>query len=165
MALVRPWLKVRMTDSFDDTLSDMMRTVRLSSAGWHIQRLSGQLERAMNAELAAHDLTLQGFAILNTVFEREDLSQAEIGARFSAPPYAITRALDGLEAAGFVTRREDPQSKRVKRVRSTGKARRLAPEFHRIVRDVNARLVSALDARDTAQLMALLRQVLTNNDL
>lgn len=153
-----------MTKDTDD-LADAVRQVRQGSAGWHIQRLAGQLDRAMNDALAEHGLHVQSFAVVMMLIENEGLSQRQIGQRFSAPAYAISRAIDGLERDGFLERRIDPASRRSNTVHATQKAKRLAPMLFKIVADVNARLLARLDEAERVHMIGLLAGVLADNDL
>lgn len=148
-----------------ETLGEQARAVREASTGWHIQRLAGQLDRAMNTALQSHGLTVQSFAIVMTLIADAGLSQKEIGQRFSAPAYAISRAIDGLERDGFLERRTDPSSRRANTVHATQKAKDLAPQLFAVIVDVNARLLDSLDEAEQAQLIALLARVLANNAL
>ncbi|MFN3170076.1 MAG: MarR family winged helix-turn-helix transcriptional regulator [Hyphomicrobiales bacterium] len=146
-------------------LSEQADAVRAASAGWHIQRLAGQLDGAMNSALEPHGLTVQSFAIVMTLIIHDGLSQKEIGQRFSAPAYAISRAIDGLERDGFLERRTDPSSRRANTVHATQKAGDLAPLLFATIADVNARLLDSLNEDEQAQLIALLARVLANNAL
>jgi DNA-binding MarR family transcriptional regulator len=141
------------------------RMVRLGSAGWYIQRLAAQLDRAMDRDLAPHGLNLQGFAILMNVIEHRGLTQSQIAGRFSAPAYAISRALDALEDAGYVARLEDPASRRSKRIEATDKGMALALTLFETVNRVNGALLAGLDLRDRAQMMSLLRTTLESHAL
>lgn len=142
-----------------------IRSVRQASVGWHIQRLSGELDRAMNDVLAPHGLTLQQFAIVMMLIENDGLNQREIGSRFSAPAYAVTRAIDGLEADGFLERRAHPTSRRTNTVHATAKSVALVPTLISLIEDVNARLLAALDDDERASTQSLLARVLSENCL
>ncbi|MBV6658100.1 MAG: winged helix-turn-helix transcriptional regulator [Devosiaceae bacterium] len=147
------------------TLGESVANARLTSMGWHIQRLAAQLDRAMDARLAAHGLTVQMFALVMTVLEEDGLSQAALCARFSAPAYAITRALDQLERDGFVKRKARPTSRRSNGVHATAKSRAVAPKLLKIISDVNADLASSLSDGEQARLLELLQRSLKANDL
>jgi DNA-binding MarR family transcriptional regulator len=147
------------------SLSEQADAVREASTGWYIQRLAGQLDGAMNSALEPHGLTVQSFAIVMTLIIDDGLSQKQIGQRFSAPAYAISRAIDGLERDGFLERRIDPSSRRANTVHATQKARDLAPRLFAIIGDVNARLLASLNESEQAQLIALLARVLADNAL
>ncbi|MBO6673541.1 MAG: MarR family transcriptional regulator [Rhizobiales bacterium] len=153
-----------MTVGFDE-LSEQVRATRTSSAGWHIQRLAGQLDRAMNRALEPHGLTVQSFAIVMALVEQDGLSQTQIGERFSAPAYAISRAIDSLERDGYLERRTDPRSRRSNTVHATGKAKALIPTLLTIIDGVNGGLMARLSSAERSQMIALLSKVLADNSL
>ncbi|MCR9120947.1 MAG: MarR family transcriptional regulator [Phyllobacteriaceae bacterium] len=130
-----------------------------------IQRLARRLDDAMNARLAEHGLTLQQFAILMTVIEHGRMTQAEIGRRFAMPAYAISRAIDGLEADGLLVRDAHPSSRRAHQIHATPKALDLAPAMFTIVKAVNADLTAGLAADDADRLRQLLADTMTGATL
>ena len=148
-----------------DALAVRIRRTRLGSRGWHIQRLAGQLDRAMNARLAAHGLTVQTFALVMMAAEQDGLSQAAMSEQFSAPAYAITRAIDQLERDGFLERRPHPTSRRTNAVHATAKTRALIPTLLTIIEEVNGALVADLKPQEAKGLLTLLERVLAKNDL
>ena len=146
-------------------IPDETRQVRETSMGWIIQRLARKLDLAMEARLGELGLTLPSFAVMMTVLESGPMTQAEIGKRFGMPPYAISRALDALEAAGHVERRAHPTSRRAHDIHATEAGLGLAPKLHGIVRAVNADLTAGLDERDRAEFLPLLQRVLAGTAL
>ena len=147
------------------TISEDTRRVRETSMGWVIQRLARRLDVAMEARLGALGLTVSSFAVMMTVLESGPMTQAEIGKRFGMPAYAISRALDALEAVGYVERRAHPTSRRAHDVHATPAGLALAPQLHDTVRAVNADLVSGLEPDDSAAFLALLQRVLATTAL
>jgi len=142
-----------------------IRAAREGSTGWLVQRLTGQLDRAMDAALAPHGLTVQRFAIVMTVLENEGLTQSEIGERFRAPAYQITRSIDALAADGFLERRPHPTSRRTNTVHATRQSLALVPTLVKIVETVNADLLAGLKAEECAQMHDLLGQMLASHTL
>ncbi|MEM1286659.1 MAG: MarR family transcriptional regulator [Pseudomonadota bacterium] len=148
-----------------DALAARIEKTRLASRGWHIQRLAGQLDRAMNAKLAPHGLTVQTFALVMMTAENDGLSQAAISEQFSAPAYAITRSLDQLESDGFLERRPHPTSRRTNGVHATAKTLALVPALLDIIDEVNAALVADLEPQEAKSMLSLLERVLAKNEL
>ena len=142
------------------TIRDQTRAVRQGSFGWMIQRLARQVERRMEAALTPQGLTIREFAILMMVLEADRPSQARIGAQFAMPAYAISRALDGLEAKGLVERQPDPASRRSHVIVPTGAARDIAPALHRTIEEVNARILSRLSPDEALTFVQLTQRVL-----
>lgn len=141
------------------------RLSRENSMGWMIQRLARRLDDAMNARLAEHGLTLQQFAILMTVIEHGRMTQAEIGRRFAMPAYAISRAIDGLEADGLLVRDAHPSSRRAHQIHATEKALDMAPAMFTIVKAVNADLTAGLAPDEANRLRQLLADAMNGATL
>ena len=134
--------------------------VRTNSVGWMIQRIARHLDREMSARLAEHDLSILQFAIMMTVLETDGLTQASIGAQYSAPAYAISRAIDHLEGLGLLERRRHPKSRRSHTIHATEKGQSLAPALYTIVREVNTELTAPLGKWDKARFQDLLTRLL-----
>ncbi len=70
-------------------------------------RAHSALTRTLNAELVQrHDLTLNGYEVLLQLARAEDrrLRRVDLADRLVLTASGITRLLDGLERAGFVTK-------------------------------------------------------------
>ena len=130
-----------------------------NSLGLMVQRLSGRLGADMVAELVPYDLALAQFAILMAVLGQDGQSQAEIGKQFRMPAYAISRAIDGLEAQGRLSRRVNPKKRQAHCIYVTQAARDLAPELFAIVARMNAALVAPLSAAEQVQFKDMLERV------
>lgn len=138
--------------------------VRLASTGWVIQRVSGVFVRTMTQALQAKGLGLAQFAVLMQVLERDGQSQSELGEAFSMPPWAISRALDGLEKDGWVTRKRCLVSRRTQRVHATPLAFDRATELHATVETVNAQVLAPLSQDDRKTLHVLLSTLLAAHE-
>ena len=137
-------------------IASRTREARQGSLGWLIQRASTRIEAALSQALAEQGLTIQQFALLMRVLEHDDQNQTELGAAHAMPAWAISRALDGLESAGLITRRRCPISRRSQRIRATPAAQARAPALHALVAEVNARAFAPLSPEQRAQLHSLL---------
>ncbi len=109
--------------------------------------------------LREEDLTLAQFAVLMCALEADGQTQTEIGAAFAMPAWQISRALDGLQAAGLIERRVCGQSRRVHRVHATEAARLRVPRLRAVVAGVNAQVLAPLEPEKRAVLGALLREL------
>lgn len=141
------------------SISDTTRRTREGSIGWLLQRAARGFEGVMAPALAAHGLTILEFAVLMRVLEAGGQTQTEIGAVYAAPAWKISRALDGLQAAGLVERRRDAAERRVQRIHPTERAEALAPVLHRTVAAVNAAALAPLTEAERGQLHGLLAKL------
>ncbi|NNE78954.1 MAG: MarR family transcriptional regulator [Silicimonas sp.] len=114
----------------------------------------------MEEKLSPHGLNLQQFAVMMTVHEFDGLTQTEIGERFSMPPYAISRAIDHLEQANLLKRRQHPTSRRALTIHATEDGRTLGLALFEIVNDVNNELTAPLTDSQREQLGGLLKALL-----
>lgn len=141
------------------SIPDRTRATRQASIGWLVQRAAARFEARMTEALRPVGLTLAQFAVLMRVLERPDQSQVELGAAFAMPAWAISRALDGLEAAGLVTRAPCPLSRRTQRIRPTPQAEARAGALQALVQAVNAGELAPLAPEEQAALHGLLTRL------
>ncbi|MEL6948168.1 MAG: MarR family winged helix-turn-helix transcriptional regulator [Pseudomonadota bacterium] len=136
------------------------RQTRETSAGWYIQRLAARLDTTMAQALDEIGLTLPQLPILMTALEHDGLTQADYANRFRKPPYAISRAIDGLVEAGLLERRPDKNSRRAHNIYVTQAGRTLAPKLFARIADVNAGMLSPLEPAEAQMLLSLLTKTL-----
>lgn len=141
-------------------MKDDTRSVRETSFGYLINRLSTQMDAYMAAGLAPMGLSLPQFPIMMTTLERGPLTQAEIGKIYDRPAYVISRALDGLEEQGLITRAPHPTSRRAHLISATPAGQALGPELFTLVRRCNAEFLSPLSEPAKEQLLAVIPQLL-----
>lgn len=83
------------------------------------------LSRAYQPILAPLDLTYPQFLVMLVLWERDDCTVSEIGARLNLNSGTLTPLLKRLEAAGRITRRRDPRDERQVRITLTDEGRKL----------------------------------------
>ncbi|EFM62496.1 MarR family transcriptional regulator [Brucella sp. NF 2653] len=83
------------------------------------------LSRAYQPILAPLDLTYPQFLVMLVLWERDDCTVSEIGARLNLDSGTLTPLLKRLEAAGRITRRRDPSDERQVRITLTDEGRKL----------------------------------------
>lgn len=83
------------------------------------------LSRAYQPILAPLDLTYPQFLVMLVLWERDDCTVSEIGARLNLDSGTLTPLLKRLEAAGRITRRRDPRDERQVRITLTDEGRKL----------------------------------------
>ena len=139
--------------------SNKAKKVRTTSNGWMIQRIAKRLNDRMEQRLAVLDLSTQHFPVMMTVLENDGLTQTEIGGKFGMPSYAISRALDHLEAKGALERRQHPTSRRTHTIHATEVGQKLAPQLFEIVRLLNEELVSDLSVQEREMFQKILTKL------
>lgn len=140
----------------------MATEIREGSAGWLLQRLARLAERDMEARLEPLGLTVGAFAVLMFVLDNPGRSQADCCAAHSMPPWAVSRALDQLAAAGLVERRPLPGSRRAFAIHPCAAAQALRPRLLDCIRASNARLLGPLAPDEAAAFKAVLGRLVAD---
>ncbi|EEZ34113.1 transcriptional regulator [Brucella sp. 83/13] len=114
-----PWSQTMMHKKPDTNLNlaDMLCFAVYSTAN--------ALSRAYQPILAPLDLTYPQFLVMLVLWERDDCTVSEIGARLNLDSGTLTPLLKRLEAAGRITRRRDPSDERQVRITLTDEGRKL----------------------------------------
>jgi DNA-binding MarR family transcriptional regulator len=99
-------------------------------------------------------------SILVPLFEEDGLRLGEIARRSRLAKQTMTTMVRLLERDGLVTREPDPADGRASIVWLTPRARGFKPVVERILRDLDERVASRLDAHQRAALKAALKEVI-----
>jgi len=99
--------------------------------------------------------------VLSTL-EHGEQTQDALAAQLHVCPAATARALKNLEAAGFVTRAENPENRRQKLVRATPQAEAIADELQTLLVEYNSLLLDGFSEEERTQLMSLLDRTIAN---
>jgi len=133
------------------------------SSGTHLWLVLMKAYRSMaghaQRSIAAHDIGLSDFAILEALLHKGPMLVNEIGRRIQLTSGSITTAIDRLEARGLVERSADAGDRRVKKVALTRSGRAL---ITRIFDKHKADLDDAADGLTRAEretLIALLKKL------
>jgi MarR family transcriptional regulator, organic hydroperoxide resistance regulator len=108
-------------------------------------------------------LTYPQYLVMVLLWERDDQTVGELGARLSLESNTLTPLLKRLETLGYIKRNRDPADERQVRVRLTASGRTLRAKALHIPGCILA--ASGLDAKAAKQLMtgiATLRRTLEN---
>ena len=95
---------------------------------------------------------------------QEELAVHELAARLGSSMATSGRAVQALARAGMVTRREDDQDRRVKRVRLTEQGRALVAGFVHAHREAVRECVESLSDREREQLSEALSPILARGN-
>jgi DNA-binding MarR family transcriptional regulator len=132
------------------------------SIGYLLRQLRIHMDRAIDAEMAEHDLTgVQWGPLLMISFGLGDTA-AELARVGCVDTGAMTRMLDRLEAKGFLRRRPCARDRRVVRLELTDEGMRLTREIpYNLSRVLNA-MLRGFSARELETFKSLTRRMLTN---
>jgi DNA-binding MarR family transcriptional regulator len=112
-----------------------------------------ELNAALEADLAAHDLNLGDYQVLVFLSEADEqaMRMCDLAARLQLSPSGLTRRLDGLVRAGLVARRPAANDRRViLAVLTAGGAAALQRAAPTHAASVRARILDQIEAGDVA---------------
>jgi DNA-binding MarR family transcriptional regulator len=87
------------------------------------------------------------------------LRQAALAEKLGVEPMTLVGFLDRLEAAGFVTRTQDPTDRRAKLIEPTAAAKPLVSRIETLARTVRERAMGALGERQSEAVRAGLERM------
>ncbi len=131
------------------------------SLGYHLHLAFIAVVETLNQELRRAGLKISHpqFAILQTVFRRPGLSQAELARETAKDVAAITRSLSYLEKLGLGERKW--LNGCTKGVYPTPQAESLRPLLDEAIRKTIDRACAVLDAEEAGNLIRYLREIKT----
>ena len=100
--------------------------------------------------------------VLGVLAEGEGVSHSELAARLDVRPATISKMLDRMERAGFLTRRPDAEDQRVSRVYLTERGRAVQCEVRRLIRTMAQETFAGFSLEEQALLSRFLLQIREN---
>ena len=130
--------------------------------GLALTRAARTVSRAFDERLAAAGGSLPVWLILLALTTGSSRSQSELADAVGIRGATLSHHLDGMEAAGLVTRRRDPASRRTSLVEMTDAGTQLFLRLREAAVAHDTRLRTGLSEDDVARLAALLDTLATN---
>jgi MarR family transcriptional regulator, transcriptional regulator for hemolysin len=130
--------------------------------GLQLSRVARDASRAFDAALAAAGGTLPVWLVLVSLKSRKLANQRELAEAVGIQEATLTHHLNGIEAAGLVTRRRDPANRRVHLVELTPAGDALFFRLREAATAFDQRLRSGLSEADIAMLADLLGRLHDN---
>ncbi len=112
-----------------------------------VGRMDRVVRRAIDDVVKAHGLSVNQYTTLSVLDHRSGLSNAQLARRSLVSPQSANEVLLTLEQRGLVRRRAHPDHGRILQTRLTAKGRRTLAACDADVREVEATMVKALDAK------------------
>jgi DNA-binding MarR family transcriptional regulator len=132
------------------------------SIGYLLRQLRIQMDRAIDAEMAEHDLTGVQWGPLLAIGRGLADTAAELSRLACVDTGAMTRMLDRLEGKGLLRRRRCAHDARVVRLELTEAGRRLCAEIPYSLSRVLNHLLRGFTATELDTLKTLVRRMLAN---
>lgn len=144
-----------------DTGSDFS----LYSMPAHLIRRCHQIAQGLfHEECARHDLTPIQFAVLHLLRETPGVDQITLAGMAALNRSTAGDVLKRLEAAGLITRKEDPEDRRVWRVHLSSEGDKLIRKVEALVDRVQQRLLDPLDDAEKRQFLDFLTRIADENN-
>ena len=125
--------------------------------GYQMKRAEHALRLEMDDELRRLGLTTPQYAALSVLAEGPGLSGAEVARRCFVTPQTMNGVLVKLEGAGLVSRRAHPEHGRVLQVYPTQEGEELVVRAHRVVVEIEERMLGDLEGDERLGLLEMLR--------
>lgn len=113
--------------------------------------------QALGQQLEPHGLTLLQWAVLECVLDCPGTRQRQVAEMVGTDAPSLVRLLDGLEQAGWVTRKPLPEDRRVKLVWPQPSAQERVAAVRQALGPVYERAFAGMSDEDRKKLLALVR--------
>lgn len=130
------------------------------STSYLIRRTFRGVNRALEARLRPHDLSSSMWFVLRVLWEREGLTQREIGGELGLGQPAVVSVLDRLERHGLIERRRNAIDRRKVNIHLTAAGLELRDTLSPVANEVNEVAVSRLSRDEIVTLWRLLDRML-----
>ena len=129
------------------------------SVGFLLSQLGFVGSKGFAAALEPLGMGPREFLLLRFVANSEGQSQQVLAERLAVPPSRMVALVDGLEDAGLVERRPDPDDRRVRGLHLTKKGRTTLERAFKIALAFEQELCAGLDPGEREQLIDLLQKL------
>lgn len=145
------------------TFEQALATLRVESAlSWlfvDIHRLLGQ---CFEDRMTSGGLTRAQWRILFTARRFQGETQTSLAERLDMERAPMGKALDKLEALGWIERRHDPADRRIRRVYCLNKIQRYLPEAVEVSKGLFAEALAGLQPHEVETLLVQLTRIKNN---
>lgn len=100
--------------------------------------------------------------VLRILWEKEGITQTELAERMKVKPATVTKMLQRMEKAGFITRRPDPQDQRISRVYLSDSGRAVQNQVEAVFQKIAEETFADFAEEDTVLLRRCLLKIREN---
>jgi DNA-binding MarR family transcriptional regulator len=126
---------------------------------WLLHRVGFALGSLLSDVVVPHGLSVRTWMVLSTVTSNPDMTQLALGTALGLDKTTMTAAIDRLERAGLVVRREAPGDRRARVVDVTAAGRQLAEQVQTETSARQAALLTDVDQGDLDTVTRTLQQL------
>jgi DNA-binding MarR family transcriptional regulator len=127
--------------------------------GFLVHDIGRLMRREFERRVRDMGFTRAQWRVLAHLRRVEGINQSQLADRMDVEPIALVRLLDKLEAAGYVTRKQDPQDRRAYLLYLTDKARPLILKLEAISEELRQEMLGDLSAAERDALIDLLMRI------
>jgi DNA-binding MarR family transcriptional regulator len=126
---------------------------------WLLHRVGFSLGSLISEVVVPYGLSVRTWVVLSTVKSNPDMTQLALGSALGLDKTTMTAAIDRLEQAGLVTRREAPGDRRARIVNVTDPGRQLADQVEKETSARQAAVLADINKIDLDNLLRTLQQL------
>ncbi|MFN3821903.1 MAG: MarR family winged helix-turn-helix transcriptional regulator [bacterium] len=130
------------------------------SLGFIVNALARVMRNELDAVVKPYGLTPTTWTVLMALCEEDRLSQTDLANRVFLDGATTTRALDLLEARGFIQRVRDEEDRRVQIIHLTSEGLDLGRKLSLLGKEINQRVLTPLEDEEKGLLLSFLIQIL-----
>ncbi|WP_037367230.1 MarR family winged helix-turn-helix transcriptional regulator [Amycolatopsis orientalis] len=124
--------------------------------GYLVKRVQQAFRQMSDELLRPIGLSMSQYAVLVALAEKPGASSAEVARRCFVTRQSLRDVLTGLKTAGLVAVAEEASTGRARPVRLTASGEARLEEAHRVVGEVEERMLTGMSETDRRRLAALL---------
>jgi MarR family transcriptional regulator, transcriptional regulator for hemolysin len=129
----------------------------------HAHNMIRSARQIVNANLRPLNLSsAEGNILLHLLTQGHEMGQEQLVEQLDISKPAVSRALDSLEKKGFVTREQDPDDRRVHRVRLTDQAREIGPAVEQAYNQLYALAMQGISQEELDNFVKLFSRMSEN---
>ena len=129
--------------------------------GWALGTVFRSYVKAATAVMAELPGGPRSYQVLSAAAHDQPGTQLALAARLGVDRTVMTYLIDALEEAKLVTREPDPADRRARRIAVTKRGVKLLADLDTRLGEVEAHVLSALDADERATFRSLLQRIAT----
>ena len=135
------------------------KTAQALDAFVKLMRAANSVSAATNSELAAADLTVSQFAVLEVLYHAGPLCLTEIARKILTTGGNLTLVVNNLEKRGLVQRKQSPEDRRYFSLHLTSKGKHLITEIFPKQATRITQVLDALTSDEQADLARLSKKL------
>lgn len=130
--------------------------------GYWIRKVFRIMSVVYDRELAKYDLTSSQISVLCNLWNKDGITQKEIQEKLNLRPASVTGLVDALCDKNFITRNQDAEDARVKRLYLTDKGRNVEKISTDVVKVLESTISKGLTQDEKVIFVSWLKKAYSN---